>query len=188
MGPLVFHVNEVNLCDKMPLMTTARFLLTTVVWMTFVLPNCFACPTQKANVARKPEPKTTRFAIMGKIDIDDDGQSDLKLLRQLIVANGAVIDAQLDVDGRATGQLRATTDYLLIGETPDKSAAPSRVIRQFDDFLRRAKELRIQVVHLDRLFQWGTRHRRAEMGGEIDDGSSTFRERRPPLRGVSDYE
>lgn len=54
----------------MPRVPTARMMLVAAVWAAIVAPTCPACPTQKPSVAKKHQPKTTRFAIAGTVDID----------------------------------------------------------------------------------------------------------------------
>ena len=77
------------------------------------------------------------FAIVGKIDIDGDKQSDRQRLRELIHLNGGVIDAEVDEDGKRTGRLSVNTRYLIRGEGdgPEVNAA-----------LKQAQQLGIQWI------------------------------------------
>lgn len=63
--------------------------------------------------------KQLRFALTGFIDIDDDGNSDLELARNLIELNGGVVDAYLDEQGKQQGEMSIDTRYLVLGEFPE---------------------------------------------------------------------
>ena len=118
-----------------------------------------------------------RFAIAGLVDINNDGKSDIDLMRRIIELNGGTVDAEIHSDGKPTGQLRRDTAYLILGELPDKTTVSPMVTRQFDAFMRRATELNIRVINIDELFKTGTRRAKSEL-----DSDSVFRQRRPPLR------
>jgi len=64
-----------------------------------------------------------RFGLAGLIDIDGDGESDLKKVIELIQLNGGRVDAVLDEKGQSpAGQepnkLTTNTRYLIVGEPP----------------------------------------------------------------------
>lgn len=60
-----------------------------------------------------------RFAFTGKIDLNDDGRSDLSLARDLVSINGGKVDAHPDDEGNMTGQITVDTRYLVFGEYPE---------------------------------------------------------------------
>lgn len=60
-----------------------------------------------------------RFAFTGKIDMNDDGRSDLKLARDLISINGGEVDAYPDDEGNMVGEMTVDTRYLVFGEYPE---------------------------------------------------------------------
>ena len=136
-----------------------------------------ACPKRKVSANEKREPQIPRFAIAGLVDVDNDGKSDLEVLRRVIKRNGGRIDAELGIDGKLRGKLRPDTGYVILGEIPDKTVSP-RAAREFDAFMRRARKLRIPVVQLKRLIAKGSPGRSAE-----PDLKSLFRPRRRPPQG-----
>lgn len=63
------------------------------------------------------------FAVAGFIDINGDGLEDKDLLRNIIAANGGVIDAELDPAGNVVGPgMSVTTRYLIMGDRPDETS------------------------------------------------------------------
>lgn len=138
--------------------------------------HAMACPTQRAT-AQPANSQVTRFAIAGLVDIDNDGKSDIDLIQRVIKLSGGVIDAEIHIDGKPTGQLRRDTAYVLVGKLPDKTNASPMVAQQFDIFMQRVTELKIRVIQLDRLLEWGSPRTSAE-----SDTGSAFRQRRPPPR------
>jgi hypothetical protein len=63
--------------------------------------------------------KKLRFALAGIIDIDGDGQNDMQLARELIELNGGVVDAYVNDQGEAVGEITANTRYLVLGDYPE---------------------------------------------------------------------
>ena len=90
------------------------------------------------------------FAIVGKIDLDGDGKSDLERLRALIEMNGGVIDARKDKDGKRQGKMSMDTRYLILGETPD-AKSPQAVLDDYNQMLRSAEELRVETIIVEKL-------------------------------------
>jgi hypothetical protein len=168
------------------------------IYLGIALPTFAACPTQKPNVAQKriavqkpsaaetQKLKTVRFAIAGMIDMDGDGQSDVKLLRRIITMGGGVIDAELGSNGKPTGKLRSDTKYLVVGKIPGKNEASPEVVQRFEDFMKQAKQLGLRTIPIRYLLPQGTRRPNA---GTDEDDSSVFKQRRPPSRdgGNSSY-
>lgn len=115
-----------------------------------------ACPKQKPHSAENHDRDIPRFAIVGFVDIDSDGKSDLEALRRLIKLNGGLVDAELAVDGTIFGDLRSDTRRLILGDHPDKTKVSPKVAKQFDDFMRSAAELDIRVLHADKLLPYGS--------------------------------
>ncbi len=66
--------------------------------------------------------KQLHFALTGRIDVDDDGSSDLQLARDLIKLNGGVVDAYLNEDGKVEGELGVNTRYLVLGRFPERAS------------------------------------------------------------------
>ncbi len=148
--------------------------LLAVCCVAVVLP-AETCLNQRPTTVR---PDSTRFAIAGQIDVDTDGKTDIELLRQLIQLNGGVIDAELDINGKIKGQLHPDTVYLIVGQFPDRASAPRKVVQQFEAFMRRAAELHVRVIHIDKLLQSGTSRSSLK-----SDAESVFRPRHLPAQG-----
>ncbi len=82
--------------------------------------------------------QTENFAIVGLIDIDNDGVSDRDTLRQLVAAHGSKITTEVDDQGmRAGGKIDVNTKYLVIGKIPDASTVSDKETQQ--EFLKIAK-------------------------------------------------
>jgi hypothetical protein len=62
------------------------------------------------------------FAVAGFVDINGDGLEDKELLRNIIHANGGVIDAEVDAAGNRVGEMTVNTRYLILGERPDEKS------------------------------------------------------------------
>ena len=59
-----------------------------------------------------------RFALAGFIDLDGDGTSDRKRVRDIILQNGGVIDAEVTDEGKKSGAMTINTHYLVLGDNP----------------------------------------------------------------------
>jgi hypothetical protein len=91
--------------------------------------------------------KKLRFALTGIIDIDNDGQSDMDLARQLIELNGGVVDAYVKPDATVEGTITANTKYLVLGEFPN---SPTEVALQkpWEDMHVEARDLGVETISL----------------------------------------
>ena len=65
----------------------------------------------------------THFGIFGNIDLDGDGEDDRELVRDMITSVGGVIDAEMDAQGKITGNIDINTRYLLEGKIPKDRGA-----------------------------------------------------------------
>jgi hypothetical protein len=93
------------------------------------------------------------FAVVGFIDINGDGLEDKELLRNIIHANGGVIDAELDADGNVVGSgITVNTRYLIMGERPDEKsgALDPNALKGFSDLYDRALRLGVEQMPLPR--------------------------------------
>ena len=129
------------------------------------------------------------FALAGVLDLNGDGLGDSTLVRNLIRRNGGKVDAELSTDGETIGELKVSTKYLVLGETPTVSAAEatasaSDYISRFSAFKKEALELGIQVVPIHRFVEM--------MGYEPDEqlvptrGSRSARDIHATLRSSAD--
>jgi hypothetical protein len=62
--------------------------------------------------------RVEHFGICGFIDLDGDGASDTKRIKELIELNGGVIDAEVTEDGKKVGEMSVNTRYLIRGDRP----------------------------------------------------------------------
>jgi hypothetical protein len=135
------------------------------------------------------------FAIAGFIDFDNDAASDRQKLRDLIIHNGGVIDAEVDERGDVTGRLAYSTNYLILGKSPTEKDS-EKLRNSFTSMSREATSYGVPTIKLDAFLQQigynarpvgasnanGPSSMRAPT--ETPDRTSTsgqgFRERRPP--------
>lgn len=90
-----------------------------------------------------------RFAVVGNIDFDGDGRSDLPLLLRLIERNGGVVDAFVDESGNqgGSGKITPRTKYLVIGEKPtDKTK--TEILDAYNDMVELADDNGVRVIPL----------------------------------------
>jgi hypothetical protein len=91
-----------------------------------------------------------RFALTGFMDIDNDEESDRALIKRLITLNGGLIDAEVDDDGKRTGEITVHTRYLVTGDQPDEKT--SAAIRDaYTQIRNEAKYAGVTLISLDRL-------------------------------------
>lgn len=84
-----------------------------------------------------------RFALAGFMDVDGDGASDRKRIRDLIELSGGIIDAELDDDGTENGAMTYDTRYLVIGDQKKS------VVGKIGAWRSKAEELGISTLKLD---------------------------------------
>ena len=87
------------------------------------------------------------FALTGGLDIDEDGESDLDLIRRLIGINGGVVDAYIDDEGEINGDITAETRFLVLGtRTTELSTDKQRDART--QFINEADRLGVESLQL----------------------------------------
>jgi hypothetical protein len=97
------------------------------------------------------------FAFTGVVDVNDDGQSDLQLVRNLVTLNGGVVDAYLSEEGNVEGAMSVATRYLVLGRAP-ASVLQSKQAEGWQAMTREATALGIETITLDQfLDQMGYR-------------------------------
>jgi hypothetical protein len=98
--------------------------------------------------------RPTHFAVAGFIDLDGDGQSDRKLVLDLIRLNGGVIDAEVDDEGNSTGRMTVNTQYLVLGERPRENAT-AELLNKYGQIISEAQHLGVEQINsqdlLDRM-------------------------------------
>ena len=88
--------------------------------------------------------RAEHFALAGLIDLDDNGQSDLQRVRDMIAINGGVIDAEVDETGKRTGQMSINTKYLVLGKEPVSEGK----INAYSDIRSEAQTLGVRTIPL----------------------------------------
>lgn len=111
------------------------------------------------------------FAIIGVIDLDDDGYDDREMIRDLIRMNGGRIDAEDDPKtGKQTGELTLETRYLVFGKEPDDK----NVGAAWTKMQRDAQRLGVRAISIDKFLDqmgWKNQHQTLVYGrhGNIKD-------------------
>jgi len=92
------------------------------------------------------------FALAGKLDYNDDGVSDNRLVKNVIGVNGGVIDAEVDEQGRRTGTISIQTRYLVLGDRPSEKS-DAAVTNAYTNLIGQADELGIEKISVDKLLE-----------------------------------
>jgi hypothetical protein len=94
------------------------------------------------------------FAMLGKMDINNDFADDSQQVKQLIESSGGVIDAELPARGPETGKITAYTNYLVIGtDVLDTSENPNATekAKEYTKFMATAKKNGAIMITIDKL-------------------------------------
>ena len=83
-------------------------------------------------------------ALVGEMDVDQDGRDDRELVRNLITRNGGKIDAE-DVNGEIQGTMTVNTRYIIIGQGQLEGKA--------NDMVGMAKDLTIERMSVTELME-----------------------------------
>jgi len=144
------------------------------------------------------------FALAGLIDLNGDGKGDQATVHNLITMNGGVIDCEADENGKKSGQITASTRYLVIGKAPDERGNPN-VIAAYSRMITEAEQFGVEKITLAQLLQkmgWKNqtpvvqfgrgsnpndfRAKSTDDSGRVSTGSVSdlFREKRPAPKPV----
>jgi hypothetical protein len=141
------------------------------------------------------------FAIVGTIDIDGDGDSDIQRIRDLIATNNGIIDIELEDNGKVSGDLKppkvtASTQYLIKGIAP----TDNKILTDFSRIIGEADQMgtvTLTVQQFLNMVGYKTDERTVGLGRGADPRdfapkksasaydqptSPQFRERRPPVK------
>jgi hypothetical protein len=102
------------------------------------------------------------------MDINKDGVDDYDLVRNIILMNGGMIDAELRPDGTRIGNISPNTRYFVVGERPDENTS-SDTQKKFNTFYQDSQNLsvkKIQVNELLALMGWKSDERTVELAGQ----------------------
>jgi hypothetical protein len=94
-----------------------------------------------------------RFALVGNLDVDGDGEDDLKQVRQLIERQGGKIDAVVDATGKQTGRITVDTWCLVVGGLPSGAGESDEAPTAFAELFDQADELGVDRMSLDRFLE-----------------------------------
>ncbi len=100
--------------------------------------------------------KQKRFALVGLIDVDGDGKSDLDMVMNLIRMSGGLVEAWQS-NGKLNGKMSPEINYVVVGKEP--SATESKeVVKVYSDMKRDAANWALRQINLqDFLTQMGYR-------------------------------
>lgn len=127
--------------------------------------------------------KRIHFALAGQIDVNDDGQTDMQLARDLISMNGGVVDAYVNDQGEVSGELTVETRYLVLGEYPSSPSSTATNKREaWERLSEDAQRLGVQTITLQEfLNQMG--YRPMDRTVALDEGARPEDFRPNPQRG-----
>ncbi|MCO6047238.1 hypothetical protein NG895_25340 [Aeoliella sp. ICT_H6.2] len=128
--------------------------------------------------------KPQHFALTGLIDLDDDGQSDLQLAKDLIELNGGVVDAYPNPEtNELEGEMTAETRFMVFGERSDRTN-DSALRDTWDKMHNEANAMGVELISVtDFLNQMGYKpdNRAVNLGAGVN--ANDFRPRPAPSRG-----
>jgi hypothetical protein len=121
------------------------------------------------------------FALVGLMDLDKDGISDLDKVRNLITVNGGIVDAELKDDGTRVGKMTVDTHYLVQGEQPtEKSKKSNEYFKNYSAMIDELKLLPMKKISLEDLVGYlGYKDRERTVALDSEAKPSDFRPRPP---------
>ena len=117
------------------------------------------------------------FALAGKMDINKDGTSDFDLVKNIILINGGVIDAEVRDDGSPSGKLNVGTRYLILGEAPDERSS-EKALAEYTAIRQQATQAGTATIDVPKFLEmmgWRAEERTVELAGST--GTGEFRKR-----------
>lgn len=130
-----------------------------------------------------------RFALTGYMDIDGDGENDHDLVRNLILINGGVVDAEQGNDGKidpaTVAKMTLQTRYLVEGELPAQANLLESHLQGRNLMIGKAQELGIDRISVQKILSrmgWKNENRTVPLGrGAQEDVTKpgAFRTRSP---------
>ena len=98
-----------------------------------------------------------QYAVVGKLDLDNDGDSDRELFHKAMAMRGAKLADEVDDDGNRTGEgIDASIKFLILGQVPDISkitnvtdrANARKTLRHLDEMRNEARSHSVRVIPL----------------------------------------
>jgi len=103
-------------------------------------------PTWTAGVQR-------RFAFAGLIDMDGNGKSDMRRIKDLIRRNGAKIDALVDELGERSGKITVDTRFLVVGKPPKSTTKDTAGVENFSRLVGEARTLGVEQISVEKFLE-----------------------------------
>lgn len=91
--------------------------------------------------------KRLKLAIAGAVDFDKDGVSDRAKLKDIILANGGTVVADVSERGEVMGAITPDTSQLIVGRGPDDRSDP-KFTKPWNELTADAKKFNIPIVQL----------------------------------------
>jgi hypothetical protein len=91
--------------------------------------------------------KRMKIAIAGAIDYNNDGVSDRANLKDLIIANGGAVVADVTERAEVTGAITPDTERVIVGRGPDDRTDP-KFQKAWNDLMADAKKYNVQLMPL----------------------------------------
>jgi hypothetical protein len=125
------------------------------------------------------------FAVVGFIDLDGDGRSDLSRLTSLIKQNGGNLDVAIDDKGQRIGtKITPSTKFLVLGKQPDEKS-DEKMLQEYRKMLDEAEANGVRHISLsDFLVYMGYEGRERSIG--LGAGANPDQFKAQPGRGVQD--
>lgn len=126
--------------------------------------------------------QVVRFALVGFMDINGDGDSDRELVRSLIELNGGKVEAEIKDDGTREGQLTVNTRYVVMGDKPNENTS-KQALDQFTQFRNEITKFGTETISLQKflgLMGSKTEERTVQLGKSA--GASEFKSRQPKAK------
>lgn len=91
--------------------------------------------------------KRLKLAVAGAIDFDKDGISDRAKLKDIIIANGGTVIADVTERAEVTGAITPDTERVIVGRGPDERTDP-KFNKAWSDMMADAKKYNVPVIQL----------------------------------------
>ncbi|MGY8771443.1 MAG: hypothetical protein ACKVH8_23770 [Pirellulales bacterium] len=89
------------------------------------------------------------FAMVGVMDLNNDGEDDSAQIRKAIEVTGGKISAWVDEDGTPNGVITPDTRYLILGAQPTEKSS-SAMLSSYTAFKEKARNAGVDSLKLDR--------------------------------------
>lgn len=91
-----------------------------------------------------------RFALVGVMDLNNDGVSDRELIKNVIAMNGGLVDAELRDDGKRVGAITVNTRYVVLGDKPtDKT--DNKILDEYAKLVSEAQRFGVETISVQKL-------------------------------------